>query len=163
MSSSDNYMQAATTEMSVIVDGVDSTVANLQPIGSTYMADLKLLSDAKELYEKQERSFCPCKQRYCPGLITYMRRDFLVPPTTIGPLLFLIPTLAFGPLEECLGCYCCPEQEDIEIPKESLKENAVSFFTTEGVVADTYYKYGGGYREGQSYGGGVSPCSQTLN
>ena len=63
MSSSDNYMQAATTEMSVIVDGVDSTVANLQPIGSTYMADLKLLFDAKELYEKQERSFCPCKRR----------------------------------------------------------------------------------------------------
>ena len=147
------------TEITVVADGVNSTATTLQPIGSTYMADLKLLSDAKELYEKQERSFCPCKQRYCPGLITYMRRDFLVPPTTIGPLLYLIPTLAFGPLEECLGCYCLQclgcyclpyQQEDIEIPKESLKENAVSFFTTEGVVADTYYKCGQGNRPGQT-------------
>ena len=138
------------TEITVVADGVNSTATTLQPIGSTYMADLKLLSDAKELYEKQERSFCPCKRR-CNGLITYMRRDFLVPPTTIGPLLYLIPTLALSPLEECLGCYCYPEQEDIEIPKESLKENAVSFFTTEGVVADTYYKYGGGHRQGQTF------------
>ena len=143
MSSSDNYMQAATTEMSVVVDGLDSTIATLQPIGSTYMADMKLLSDAEELYKRQERSFCICKQYFCTEWIGAVRSNLLVPPTTAGALICLFPALVFGPIEECLGfsildCCCCGD-DDIKIPEESLKENAVSFFTTAGVVADTYF------------------------
>ena len=142
MSSSDNYMQFATTEMSVVADGLDSTVATLQPIGSTYMADVKLLSDAEELYKKQERSFCICKQYFCSNWIDAMRWYLLVPPWTFCAFICLFPALAFGPIEECLGFSildCCCGDDDIKIPEESLKENAVSFFTTAGVVADTYF------------------------
>ena len=142
MSSSDNYMQFATTEMSVVADGLDSTVATSQPIGSSYMVDVKLLSDAEELYKKQERSFCICKQGFCTGWIGTVRNSLLVPPcAVIFPVLYFFPTLAFGPIEECLGFSfnCCCGDDDIKMPEESLKENAVSFFTTAGVVADTYF------------------------
>ena len=142
MSSSDNYMQFATTEMSVVADGLDSTVETLQPIGSSYMVDVKLLSDAEELYKKQEGSFCICKQGICAGWIGIVREVLLVPPCVIIPVLCFFPTLAFGPIEECLGfsfSNCCCGDDDIKMPEESLKENAVSFFTTAGVVADTYF------------------------
>ena len=72
-----------------------------------------------------------------------MRDVALVPPRNGILFLCLLPTLLFGPIEECLGCsffdLCCKD-EDIQIPQESLKKNAVSYFTTGGVVADTYFE-----------------------
>ena len=52
MNSSNNYEQTVFTEMS---SALHSTAVTVQPIGSTYMADVKLLSDARELEDKMER------------------------------------------------------------------------------------------------------------